>query len=177
VKEEERQARLRSATTVAPSETQAEAGTARSVPATEGTRASALTVRGRRERGRAMPGGAHVAGAADQMQVDQPLPAAAAHGPADAKCPCCAIFSWEKERCLPGRRRTAFLVHVCALCKLVAAPCFLHTGSCAWSGIAAGGGRARDPRAWSGIAAGGGRRARDPRARGEQERGQSTLYS
>jgi hypothetical protein len=85
VKEEERQARLRSATTVAPSETQAEAGTARSVPAAEGTRASTLTVRGRRERGRAMPSGAHVAGAADQMQVDQPLPAAAAHGPADAK--------------------------------------------------------------------------------------------
>jgi hypothetical protein len=39
------------------------------------------------------------------------------------------------------------------------------------------GGRARDPRAGSGIAAGGGRRARDPRAGGEQERGQSTLYS
>jgi hypothetical protein len=70
---------------VAPSETQAEAGTARSVPTTEGTRASALTVRGRRERRRAMPGGAHVAGVVDQMQVDQPLPAAAAHGPADAK--------------------------------------------------------------------------------------------
>jgi hypothetical protein len=33
----------------------------------------------------AMPGGAHAAGAADQMQVDQPLPAAAAHGPAVAK--------------------------------------------------------------------------------------------
>jgi hypothetical protein len=137
----------------------------------------------------AMPGGAHAAGAADQMQVDQPLPAAAAHGPADAKvsgflplfrrwrvapasrsgraglpdlsapapasclvvhwfprltfrrsaarearlglatCPCCAIFSWEKkERCLAGRRCTAFLVLACALCKLVAAPCFLHTG-------------------------------------------------
>jgi hypothetical protein len=84
-----------------------------------------------------MPGGAHVAGAADQMQVDQSFPAADAHGPADAKCPCCAIFSWEKERCLPGRRRIAFLVHAYALCKLVAAPCFLRTGSCAWSGIAA----------------------------------------
>jgi hypothetical protein len=134
----------------------------------------------------------------DQMQVDQPLPAAAAHGPTNAKvsgfpplfhrwrvapasrsgraglpdlsapapasclvvhwfprltvrksaarearlglatCPCRAIFSWEKERCLPGRRCTAFLVLACALCKLVAAPCFLHTGSCVWSGIAAG---------------------------------------
>jgi hypothetical protein len=133
------------------------------------------------------------------MQVDQPLPAAAAHGPADAKvsgfppplfrrwrvapasrsgraslpdlsasapasclvvhwfprltvcrfaarearlglatCPCCAIFSWEKQCCLPERRRTAFLVLACVLCKLVAAPCFLHTGSCVWSGIAAG---------------------------------------
>ena len=37
----------------------------------------------------ALPGGAHAAGAADPMQVDQPLPAAsaaaAAHAPADAK--------------------------------------------------------------------------------------------
>jgi hypothetical protein len=132
------------------------------------------------------------------MKVDQPLPAAAAHGPADANvsgfpplfrrwrvapasrsgraglpdlsapapasclvvhwfprltvrrsaacearlglatCPCCAIFSWEKECCLPGRRHIAFLVLACTLCKLVAAPCFLHTRSCAWSEIAAG---------------------------------------
>jgi hypothetical protein len=66
------------------------------------------------------PGGAHAAGAADPMQVDQPLPAAAAaaaHAPADAKvsgffftCPpplACGSGGPERLRRPPGSLRSA----------------------------------------------------------------------